>query len=375
MVSDSRPSSGGFEELIAVLDATRSLAAAADLDEAMSLLARQLTELFEATACVISRYDADAGQVTDWAAFVRPPARLNTVVEAYGLEEYPATRRVLEDLIEVATTVGQTGDAAEQELLVEMGYGAAAMVPLVVGGQAAGLIEVYDTRARLFTQNELRYCRLLADQAGTVLAAGQLVARLEEQHVATVAALAAALEAKDAYTGDHARTISDLAVTVGEEMGIAGRELSTLRMAALMHDVGKIGIPDAILRKPGALTGEEFELIKRHTVIGARIIAGIPGMGAVERLVRSSHERWDGTGYPDRLRGIEVPTGSCVIAVCDAYHAMTEDRVYRLAVSSGTALDELRRCSGSQFMPAAVDALIAVVERDLRRRVRFSDAA
>jgi hypothetical protein len=374
-VSDSRPPSSGFEELIAVLEATRSLAGAADLDEAMSLLARQLTELFEATACVISRYDAAAALVIDWAAFVRPPAVLNTVVEQYGLDEYPATRRVVEDLCEIATTIGGAGDAAEQELLREMGYGALLMAPLVVAGRAAGLIEIYDTRARTFTPNELRYCRLLADQAGTVLATVQLVAQLEEQHLATVAALAAALAAKDASTGGRARTIGDLAEAVGEELGIAGRELSTLRMAALMHDVGKIGIPDAILRKPSALSAQEFELVKRHTVIGAGIIAGIPGMGEVERIVRSSHERWDGTGYPDRLRGTDVPLASCVIAVCDAYQAMTEGRSYRRAVSSGEALAEVRRCSGSQFMPAAAEALIAVCERDLRRRVRFSDAA
>ncbi len=358
-----------------MLEATRSLARAADLDEAMSMFARQLTELFWATACVISSYDAEAGLVTDWAAFVRPPAELNAVAEAYGLDDYPATRRVLEELVELSNTIGEVGDPAEQELLVEMGFGAVLMAPLVVAGHVAGLIEVYDTRARRFTANEMRYCRLLADQAGMVLATGRLVAQLEEQHVATVAALAAALEAKDAYTGDHARAIGDFAMAVGEELGIAGGELQTLRMAALMQDVGKIGIPDAILNKPGALSAEEFELIKRHTVIGAEIIAGIPGMTAVERLVRWSHERWDGTGYPDQLHGTQVPVGSYVIAVCDAFHAMTEGRVYRPPISSAAALDELRRCAGTQFMPAAVDALIAVVERDLRRRVRFSDAA
>jgi HD-GYP domain-containing protein (c-di-GMP phosphodiesterase class II) len=146
-------------------------------------------------------------------------------------------------------------------------------------------------------------------------------------------------------------------------------------MGALLHDVGKIGIPEAILNKPGPLTDAEFTVMKRHTVIGADIISGIPGMDEVVSLVRSSHERWDGVGYPDGLAGADIPRGACVIAVCDAYHAMTEDRVYRKAMSIEVALAELRRCNGTQFMPAAVDALETVVARGGRRRVRFTDAA
>jgi putative nucleotidyltransferase with HDIG domain len=189
-----------------------------------------------------------------------------------------------------------------------------------------------------------------------------------------VGALAAALEAKDAYTGNHAQAIAEFAVAVGEELGLSGRELRATRMGALLHDVGKIGIPESILNKPGPLTDDEFTVMKRHTLIGADIISGIPGMEEVVALVRSSHERWDGRGYPDGLQGNEVPRGAYVIAVCDAYHAMTEDRVYRKAMSVEGAVEELRRCSGSQFMPAAVDALITVVERP-QRRVRYSQAA
>jgi HD-GYP domain-containing protein (c-di-GMP phosphodiesterase class II) len=146
-------------------------------------------------------------------------------------------------------------------------------------------------------------------------------------------------------------------------------------MGALLHDVGKIGIPESILNKPGPLTDDEFSVMKRHTVIGADIIAGIPGLEEVVTLVRCSHERWDGRGYPAGLTGNDVPRGAYVIAVCDAYHAMTENRVYRKAMSIEGALTELRRCSGSQFMPAAVEALAAVIEQGIQRRVRFSKAA
>ncbi len=369
------PSDRRFTDLIAVIESMRVLASAGDAPEALSLFARELTLLFDASACLISSYSPDDDTVTDWAAYVIPPARIDPLATDYRLDEYPATRHVLTELVEVATTIGVEGDEHEQALLAEGDFQSSLMAPLVIAGSAQGLIELYDTRPRVFTPQEQRFCRLLADQAGIVLGATQLAGQLEEQHLATVAALAAALEAKDAYTGGHAQAIADFALAVGDELGLSGRELKAVRMGALLHDVGKIGIPESILNKPGPLTDDEFTVMKRHTLIGADIISGIPGMSEVVSLVRSSHERWDGRGYPDGLAGADIPRGACVIAVCDAYHAMTEDRVYRRAMSAELALAELRRCSGSQFMPAAVEALITVVERGNRRRVRFSQAA
>ena len=368
-------SDGRFDDLVAVIESTRSLASAADIPEALSLFARELTLLFGTSACLISSYDRSTGTVTDWAAYVIPPAQLNVVAEEYPLSEYPITERVLKQLVEISTTVGYDGDPAEHAFLEQNGFRANLLAPLVMDGQAAGLIELFDTRPRVFTENDRRYCRLLADQAGIVLSVTRLSQRLEEQHLATVAALAAALEAKDAYTGGHAQAIAEFAVAVGEELGLSGRELRAVRMGALLHDVGKIGIPESILNKPGPLTDDEFDVMKRHTLIGADIVAQIPGMAEVVALVRSSHERWDGGGYPDGLDAMRVPRGAYVIAVCDAFHAMTEDRVYRKAMSVEVALAELERCKDSQFMPAAVEALQRVVARRGQRRVRFSQAA
>ncbi len=367
-------SSRRFDDLIAVIESTRALSSAADIPEAMSMFARELTLLFDASACLISSYDTETQAVTDWAAHVIPPATLNLVAEDYSLSEYPATLEVLTSLKSSTTSVESGGDPAELAFLAEMGFKASMMTPLVMNGKPVGLIELFDSRARTFTPDDIEFCRLLSDHAGIVLGTATLAERLDEQHLATVGALAAALEAKDAYTGNHAQAIAEFAVAVGEELGLSGRELRATRMGALLHDVGKIGIPESILNKPGPLTDDEFTVMKRHTVIGADIISGIPGMEEVVALVRSSHERWDGRGYPDGLQGNEVPRGAYVIAVCDAYHAMTEDRVYRKAMSVEGAVEELRRCSGSQFMPAAVDALITVVERP-QRRVRYSQAA
>jgi putative nucleotidyltransferase with HDIG domain len=364
-----------FDDLVAVIESMRSLADAEDMEDALSRFARELTLLMRASGCLVSSYDPARELVTDWAAFVVPPARLNVVAESYPLSRYPATARVLATLTEAVTVVGRADDGAEEQFLLSSGFRASLMVPLVISGQAIGLVELFDVRERDFSGGERRFVRLLADHAGIVLRAARTSEELERQHLATVAALAAALEAKDAYTGNHAQTIADLAVGVCEELGMTSREIRAVRLGALLHDVGKIGIPESILNKPSRLTDDEFTVMKRHTVIGADIIAGIPGLTEVVALVRSSHERWDGRGYPDGLTGAEIHPGAAIIAVCDAFHAMTEDRVYRSAMSVDVAVAELRRCAGSQFMPAAVEALVAVLDRRGQRRVRFTPAA
>jgi len=227
----------------------------------MAIFARELTLLFDASACLISTFDPKTHMVTDWAAHVIPPAKLSIAAEDYPLDDYPTTKRVVTELVEASTTIGDGGDPAEHAFLEDIGFRANLLAPLVMGTHARGLIELLDTRRRVFTAEERQFCRLLADQAGIVLGAAQLADALEEQHVATVAALAAALEAKDAYTGGHAQTIAEFAVHVGEELGLSGRELKAVKMGALLHDVGKIGIPEAILNKPGPLTDAEFTVM------------------------------------------------------------------------------------------------------------------
>lgn len=167
----------------------------------------------------------------------RPLSALETV--AGIAPDRVSGTHMLTDLVEISITVGVEGDRSEQELLVEYEFGANLTVPLVIDGKARGLIELFDTRARRFSRDEKTFCRLLADQSGMMLGATRLAGQLVEQHLATVSALAAALEAKDAYTGGHAAAIAGFAVAVGEELGLSGHELRAVRMGALLHDVGK----------------------------------------------------------------------------------------------------------------------------------------
>jgi HD-GYP domain-containing protein (c-di-GMP phosphodiesterase class II) len=154
----------------------------------------------------------------------------------------------------------------------------------------------------------------------------------------------------------HLRGVTDLAVDVGHKLGMTSEQLDELARAAELHDIGKVAIPDAILNKPGPLDENEWTFMRRHTIIGERILGAAPALRPVARLVRASHERWDGDGYPDGLHGAEIPLGARIVAVCDAFHAMTSDRPYREPMTTAEALDELRRCAGSQFDADVVGA-------------------
>jgi len=171
------------------------------------------------------------------------------------------------------------------------------------------------------------------------------------------------VEADDAYTGLHSRDVVELSVAVADQLGLGQQERRDTEFVALLHDVGKIRIPAEIINKPGKLDDEERRLMETHTIEGELMLERVGGLlGSVGRLVRSCHERWDGQGYPDGLAGEAIPRVARIVMCCDAYSAMTTDRSYRKALAVEVALGELRKHAGTQFDPAVVDALIAVVE-------------
>jgi diguanylate cyclase (GGDEF)-like protein len=178
------------------------------------------------------------------------------------------------------------------------------------------------------------------------------------RHADVIEALSTALNERDRYTGEHSAHVVDLARAVAAALGLDEIQIERIAAAALVHDVGKVAIPDRILHKPAALDDADWALMRDHPVIGERILRAIPGMGAVARIVRHEHERFDGGGYPDGLAGEDIPVGSRVILACDAYHAMTSDRPYRRSLGHEEAVAELAREAGTQFDPRVVAALL-----------------
>jgi hypothetical protein len=220
-------------------------------------------------------------------------------------------------------------------------------LPLLVG-----TIALRHARARLIVRDNQRLTAAAVEEGERRLAL----------YRSSFVALATAIEARDGYTGRHSEETVALAASVADRLGLSRDERSLIKTVALLHDVGKIGIPDAVLHKPGELDDAEWHVMRQHPLIGERILRTVPGLEDVAFAIRHEHERWDGGGYPDGLIGERIPLASRIVLVCDAWHAMTSDRPYRSSMAEKDALAELRRCAGTEFDPHVVEALIRAVQ-------------
>jgi PAS domain S-box-containing protein len=266
----------------------------------------------------------------------------------------------------IATTVSDlAADDETRELIVTKAFGlrAYAGVPIFLrSGEVYGTLCAVDTQPHPeLGQHHIELLAFLSQLAAELIEdeGEQRAARRAEAGVAGVRTLLAALEARDFYTGEHSKKVVALASAVARHLGLDQDTIRDVEQVALLHDIGKVGIPDAILQKQGPLDDQEWQLMRQHPVVGERIIAGTPGLSHLAPAMRAEHERWDGTGYPDGLAGEQIPLASRITLACDALHAMTSDRPYRPAMTIDRALEELRSCASSQFDPQVITALLA----------------
>ena len=204
--------------------------------------------------------------------------------------------------------------------------------------------------------------RLVADQVERDMLERDR-SRLDRQATA-VRALLSAVDARDGYTGEHSRAVVARAIATARTLNLPDAKVIDVGHVAILHDVGKLGVPDAILSKSGPLDATEWKIIREHPVTGERIVAGMPSLARLAPAIRAEHERWDGGGYPDGLAGAQIPIASRVVLACDAYHAMTSSRPYRKAMTTAEARAELQDGSGTQFDPTVVAALCDALEHE-----------
>ncbi len=236
--------------------------------------------------------------------------------------------------------------------------------PLEVRGEARGLMGVTSGEGE-FTEVQREIFCALAGQSAAAMENAELYGRLKSAFLGTAEALAEAVNRRDPYTGGHARRVAAYSVLIAEKKGLVPREKEELRLAAILHDIGKIGIEDAILRKGGLLTEDEALLMRKHPQIGAGILGFVEEMSGVIPGVLHHHEWFDGSGYPSGLGGRAIPLQARIIAIADAYDAMTTDRPYRKALKAEDALEELGSSAGTHFDPVLAEAFAMVVKEDL----------
>jgi GAF domain-containing protein len=308
-------------ELLTLQNASRAITSSLDLDETLAAIVKMTREIIHSSIGAIKLIDEESAELR--------------VRVSHG---------------ELATDVSPT-----REVLG---------VPLRIGDRTIGQFEIARDDEGSFSEEERRLLETLASQAAIAIENARLFENTQRTYFETIRSLAQALEARDAYTKGHSERVMRYALRVASVLGIPEDERRIIGHASLLHDIGKIGIADAVLNKAMALTPEDRALIEKHPIYGDTIIGPLRFLDKVQGLVRHHHERYDGTGYPEKLKGTTIPRGARIIAVADSFDAMTSRRPYRAPLPLEVAADEIRRGAGTQFDPVVVTAFLELLENE-----------
>ena len=343
----------------AMLELGAALAAQVSVGAVAGMLARAVDRLVECAGLTVWLRADDRMELAAHVGYTpREVGRLEAV--SLAVDEAPFTDNL--DARHVLVLDADDSEALSASAGLPRHGTSYALIPIGerAGNRAAIVVQRGRRRGPPSSRDE-RMLLGIADQALLALDNRSLVDELEESFLATMRSLAYALETKDEYTGDHAQALVGMAEEVARRMELGDIALRDVGVAAALHDVGKIGIPASILDKPGPLTDDEWEVMRRHPELGARIMEPVPALAGARSIVLACHEHWDGSGYPRGLAGDDIPLGARIILACDAFHAMTSDRVYRQAMPVDAAITELRDCAGRHFEPRVVDVLVEIV--------------
>lgn len=235
------------------------------------------------------------------------------------------------------------------------------MVPIIIEGEVKGLINLDNNTS--FTTDTIHLFKSFSEQAAVTINNARLYQKIQDSYFEIVKALAQTIEAKDPYTHGHSARVMEYAVQIAQKLGLPEEEIESLRYAAILHDIGKIGVRGIVLNNPNGLTVKEYDEIKKHPLVGEGIIKPIELLQPIRPLIRHHHEWYNGKGYPDGLSGENIPLGARILAVADAYDAMKSDRPYRKALTEETAIQELRQGSGTQFEPKLVEVFLEILKQ------------
>ncbi len=319
------------------------------VDDEVEIILRQALVAVQARSGAILLLDSEQGDL-----------------EVKGVQGYDGRRgprqgerfRISDKLPLLAPEAPDVPDASRGIRMYEDPGGNSVFVPMVAKERLIGGIEIdLEARERRFSANDQKLLYALASQAAIFIENARLERDVRSMFLSIIVSMASAVDAKDAYTHGHSLRVARIGLLVAQELGLAREKMEPLLLAGILHDVGKIAIPDNILKKPQRLDDEEFAVMKTHPLAGAKLLAHIPALAEVIPGIKHHHEYWNGKGYPDGLSGEDIPLAGRLILIGDAFDAMTTDRVYRQGMTVATAFEEIRKQSGTQFDPKLVACL------------------
>lgn len=354
-----------IQELMALWDASKELNSHLEQDKVFDNILQQMMHVIGAEAGTLWIADTDGQNLEAVSAF---GAAAEEILDVKVPRGQGVVWKVLKtgqaERIEDVTRHADWNERIDQE----SGFITSSLltVPLIVKSQLLGSLQLLNKRdGEFFTEQDLRLAEALAHQSALALHNSQMYDELNRMLISMIRTLATLLDARDPYTAGHSGRVANYALWIAQKIGMAPSECEELYKAALLHDIGKIGIRDELLQKPGRLTKDEFHAIQQHTVIGAGILANMEPQHAMERAVETAkfhHERLNGSGYPEGLKGDAIPLFARIVGVADTFDAMTTVRPYSKGFTPQESAEELLRCRGELFEAKLVDAMISILE-------------
>ncbi|MDD5258586.1 MAG: HD domain-containing protein [bacterium] len=343
----------------AISEFTRSLVTVLDLRELLNLIV-SMSGLLNTRQVVIFLFDETSAQYK-----IRASTGLDRIAKEIAFNTESDLVKLLTTTRKVAlrSTIDSSPAYSGYTILrTELdSLQAVIAIPILVKDMLKGILLLGEKLSEEpYSKEDINMLTTLADEASIAIDNAQLYEEQKRTYLETVQALAQAIEASDEYTRGHSDRVTKFAIQIARQLQLGRTFIDTLKIACILHDVGKIGIIKEVLNKPGKLNDAEFDIIKMHPVLGEQIIAPVAFLAPIKPIVRHHHERFDGRGYPDGLKGEIIPYLSRIIAVADTYDAMTSERPYRPALSTEIALAEIRKCSGTQFDPEVVKAFLEI---------------
>lgn len=353
-------------ELSMLLETTARTAKTHDLDLILDEYLNALLESFHShTSCRVALVNSDENTFQ-----IRKSKNLRPIPHSfelncdYKLSDFPFLKQILENneskvIFKKDATIQDT----EKRFLFDKEYNSVLVMAFHDKQAPLGFVlvnEARDPSRSDFTDDGLRFYRTLTNHLSLSVKNALLFKRNRKSFFDTIEALAASIDARDAYTHFHSRNVTHYSVKIAEAMGFSSERIEQLSMACLLHDIGKIGVRDAVLLKPGKLSEEEFGEIKQHPEKATKILSSVKELDSIAEIIIAHHERFDGKGYPNGLSGTQIPLESRIVSIADSLDAMTTSRVYRPAMTKQTAIEEIKRCSGTQFDPEVVIFLLKI---------------
>ncbi|HEV3255295.1 MAG TPA: HD domain-containing phosphohydrolase [Gemmataceae bacterium] len=348
------------EQLVALLRASHHLGHLESEDELLHSILNDAVSALDAQRGAIVLADGPTGalRLRALATGRGEPAARSNFSQKLANRSYTQGESVL------CTSVGDDPELATAQSIHDGAMASVLCVLLRTPRKRLGVLHLDRSYfQKPFTADDLHLADALAASVSAGIESAQLLRKQRDLFLNTITLLAQAVELRDEYTGGHTIRVTNYSQLLAQQLELPAADLQLIRIGTPLHDIGKIGIDDSILRKPGKLTPEEFAVMQSHTVKGAAILATIPDLAPVIPIARSHHEKWNGQGYPDGLAGEAIPLLARIVAVADAFDAMTTDRPYRPGMPADVAFGEVKRLSGEQFDPVAAEAFLAIRER------------